>query len=91
MPIRTIHNDKIDEYHGCDVTATMIGGGALTLLTAAAVVVMMFEAAEGIRCYVGERDAHEMRDCGDDVGDCVVTIRHSTQGQCYLSYTKYGL
>ena len=53
---------------------------ALTLLTAV-VVMLLFESGHGIRCYVGERHFHELRDCGADVEDCVVTIRHSTSGK----------
>ena len=53
----------------------------LALLTASAVAVVKFEEVNGISCYVGERDSHEMRDCGADVADCVVTISHSTSGE----------
>ena len=50
------------------------------MLTTTAVLAM-FEEVNCISCYVGERDSHEMRDCGADVADCVVTISHSTSGE----------
>ena len=78
--VQTILNPygKIGECHECDVIATM-NRYAPTLLTA--VVMLLLESGHGIRCYVGERHFHELRDCGADVHDCLVTIRHSTSGK----------
>ena len=50
-----------------------------------AVLAMLLAVARGLRCYVGKRDSHKMQDCGEGVEDCVVTIRHSIEGELRCS------
>ena len=53
-------------------------------LSPVAVLTMFFAVAEGLRCYVGEKDSHKLQDCGLGVEDCAVTIRHSIEGEMRL-------
>ena len=49
---------------------------ALSTLAAVLMTILFFGAAHGIQCYAGERDSHKLWECGAEVVDCVVTIKH---------------
>ena len=57
--------------------------GALALSTVA-VLTMSLASALGLRCYIGNKASHKLQDCVEGVEDCVVTIRHSIEGECSI-------
>ena len=52
-------------------------------MTPVTMLTMFLAVARGLRCYVGQRDSHKLEDCGKGIEDCVVTIRHSIEGEMF--------